>query len=78
MSVMIEKSKPWYREPWPWILMIMPVTAVVAGSFMMWLAVSTEDGLVEDDYYKKGLLSKTNIFIDGKVVETIKYYYTFW
>jgi len=55
MSVMIEKSKPWYREPWPWILMIMPVTAVVAGSFMMWLAVSTEDGLVEDDYYKKGL-----------------------
>lgn len=55
MSVMIEKSKPWYREPWPWILMIMPVMAVVAGSFMMWLATSTEDGLVEDDYYKKGL-----------------------
>ena len=50
MSVMIEKGKPWYREPWPWILMIMPVTAVVAGSFMMWLAVSTEDGLVEHDY----------------------------
>lgn len=55
MSVMIEKSKPWYREPWPWILMAMPAMAVVAGSFMIWLAVSTEDGLVEDDYYKKGL-----------------------
>ena len=30
------------------------------------------------NYYKKGLLSKTNIFIDGKVAESIKYYYTFW
>lgn len=55
MNAMIEKIKPWYREPWPWILMVMPVTAVVAGSFMMWLAISTADGVVEDDYYKKGL-----------------------
>jgi hypothetical protein len=55
MITMIEKSKPWYREPWPWLLMALPATAVVAGSFMFWLAVSTEDGLVEDDYYKKGL-----------------------
>lgn len=55
MNTLIEKVKPWYREPWPWLLMILPVTAVVAGSIMMYLAVSTEDGLVEDDYYKKGL-----------------------
>lgn len=55
MHMTIEKIKPWYREPWPWLLMILPVTAVVVGTVMMWLAVSTEDGVVEDDYYKQGL-----------------------
>jgi uncharacterized protein len=46
---------PWYKERWTWLLMLMPVTAVVAGSITMWLAVTTFDGLVTDDYYKQGL-----------------------
>lgn len=48
-------TAPWYREPWPWLLMLGPVGAVVAGAFTLWLAVSHEDGLVADDYYKQGL-----------------------
>jgi hypothetical protein len=48
-------SKPWYREPWPWILMTGPFIVIVAGFYTAWLAVSTSDGLVADDYYKKGL-----------------------
>lgn len=55
MTTMIQESKPWYREPWPWILMAGPVVVVIAGFVTAWLAVSTEDGVVEDDYYKKGL-----------------------
>ena len=47
--------KPWYREPWPWILMSGPAAVVVAGAFTMWLAYSGADGLVADDYYKRGL-----------------------
>jgi hypothetical protein len=46
---------PWYREPWPWLLMIGPAIVVVAGLFTAWLAVSHEDALVADDYYKRGL-----------------------
>lgn len=46
---------PWYKERWTWLLMVMPATAVVAGSITMWLAVKTFDGLVADDYYKQGL-----------------------
>ena len=46
---------PWYREPWPWILMSGPVTVIVAGAITTWIAVSTSDGLVADDYYKRGL-----------------------
>lgn len=48
-------AKPWYREPWPWLLMIGPFVVVVAGIYTAWLAISSADGLVTDDYYKKGL-----------------------
>lgn len=50
----IAASKPWYREPWPWLLAIMPTTAVIAGSFTVWFAITSNDGLVVDDYYKQG------------------------
>lgn len=45
----------WYREPWPWIIMIAPAAAVLAGGMMLWLAITSYDGLVSDDYYKQGL-----------------------
>ncbi len=48
-------AMPWYREPWPWLLMAGPAIVVVAGVFTAWLAVKHEDGLVADDYYKRGL-----------------------
>jgi hypothetical protein len=47
--------KPWYREPWPWFLMSLPATAVVAGLATVWIAVQSADGLVVGDYYKAGL-----------------------
>lgn len=50
-----ETAKPWYREPWPWILMAGPAIVVVAGFATLALAVATSDGLVADDYYKQGL-----------------------
>lgn len=49
------RAQPWYRERWPWILMAGPAIAVVAGLITAWLAISSEDGLVIDDYYKQGL-----------------------
>jgi len=47
--------RPWYREPWPWLLMAGPAVVVVAGAATLWLAVASDDGLVADDYYKQGL-----------------------
>jgi hypothetical protein len=55
---MINKTsavKPWYREPWPWILMAGPAIVVVAGVITAYLAIVSNDGLVADDYYKQGL-----------------------
>ena len=48
-------SRPWYREPWPWILMAGPAAVVLAGFATLWLALSSADGLVAEDYYKQGL-----------------------
>lgn len=49
------ESRPWYREPWPWLLMIGPFVVVVAGIYTAWLAMSTSDGLVTENYYQEGL-----------------------
>ena len=46
---------PWYKEPWPWILMAGPAAVVVAGIATTWIAFAGADGLVADDYYKRGL-----------------------
>jgi hypothetical protein len=48
-------NKPWYRHPWPWLLMAGPFIVVVAGLITAYLAVRSNDGLVDDDYYKQGL-----------------------
>ena len=47
-------KKIWYREPWVWLMIALPMTAVIASMFTIYLAVSTADGLVVDDYYKRG------------------------
>jgi hypothetical protein len=52
---MPQASAPWYREPWPWLLMAGPALVVVASIFTLWLAIRSDDGLVVDDYYKQGL-----------------------
>jgi len=49
------RAKVWYREPWPWILMAGPAVVVVAGIFTAVLAIRSDDGLVVDDYYRRGL-----------------------
>jgi hypothetical protein len=48
-------AKPWYREPWPWIIMSGPFAVIIASFVSAWYAISTTDGLVSDDYYKQGL-----------------------
>jgi len=47
-------SEPWYRNPMVWLVIGIPLTSVVLGITMIVLAVSTDDGLVVDDYYWQG------------------------
>lgn len=50
-----EDVKPWYRQFWPWFLISLPLSVVVASMYTIMLAVKSNDGLVSDDYYKEGL-----------------------
>ena len=45
---------PWYKQRWPWLLIMGPAIAVVACVVTFWLAIVSNDGLVADDYYKRG------------------------
>lgn len=55
MTPRSETSRPWYREIWVWGLISGPAIVVVAGFITAWLAIRSDDGLVVDDYYKRGL-----------------------
>lgn len=57
-------TQPWYKERWPWLLMIGPAVVVVAGVITLWLAVKSNDGLVTDDYYKQGMTVNQSIHRD--------------
>jgi hypothetical protein len=50
-----EPAPPWYRQFWPWFLIALPSSAVVASAFTVYLAVREAPVLVVDDYAKIGL-----------------------
>jgi hypothetical protein len=58
------KEQPWFRNPMVWMVIFFPSLAVVAGMITIVIAVNTEDGLVVDDYYKKGLQINQVIYHD--------------
>ncbi|HYQ73234.1 MAG TPA: FixH family protein [Gammaproteobacteria bacterium] len=54
MTITMTEARRWYAEPWVWLLIALPMSAVIGGIITIYLAVTTSDGLVVDDYYKRG------------------------
>jgi hypothetical protein len=50
----LREQKPWYVQPWVWLLIALPATAVIGSMISLYLAITTSDGLVVDDYYTRG------------------------
>lgn len=44
----------WKTQPYVWMLILIPFSAVVVGMIMLTLAIQSDTGLVVDDYYKQG------------------------
>ncbi len=62
-------NTPWYKQFWPWFLIAVPLITLVMGGVLLKLAISTEDSLVVDDYYKEGKA----INALGKTMKKIKH-----
>jgi uncharacterized protein len=60
-ALSIRSVVPWYRQRWPWLLIAGPAIVVVASFATLWLAASSDDGVIADDYYKRGLLINREI-----------------
>lgn len=40
---------PWYKQFWPWFIIALPASAVIAGFYTLWLAINNPDYIVVDD-----------------------------
>jgi uncharacterized protein len=66
MHAPIHAARPWYRHLWPWLLIAGPAIVVVAALITAWLAVWSDDGVIADDYYKRGLLINKELERSGR------------
>lgn len=62
-------NEPWYKQFWPWFLLILPLTAVVAGITTIFIAQNNAVALVSDNYYKDGLAINQNKLLEQKAAE---------
>lgn len=49
------REPPWYRQPWPWFLLLLPGVVVLASFATLFIALDNPHSLVRDDWYKDGL-----------------------
>lgn len=47
--------RPWYRQLWPWLLILPPAAAVLGGLLTLYLAVSRPDTLVDQSCVQDGV-----------------------
>ena len=48
-------GNPWYKQPWLWFVLSVPIASVILSSIMITVAVVGRDSLVSDNYYKDGI-----------------------
>ncbi|QTH64255.1 FixH family protein [Psychrosphaera ytuae] len=51
---MNENAQPWYKHPWVWFVIALPVMSLVGGIAMITITSSNQPEIIVDDYYKKG------------------------
>jgi hypothetical protein len=66
----VDASKPWYRQFWPWFLIALPATSVVAGLTTLAIAIRNQDSLVRDDWYKDGKAINQSLARDAEAYPT--------
>lgn len=64
-----EQIIPGYKQPWFWFLMVPLIMVFIMGFTMLYLSITTSDGVVVDNFYKDGLAIKTRNQQDATAVD---------
>jgi len=71
-----DTKRPWYREPWPWVLIAIPGITILWSIFLILFSMEQHVSMVEDDYYDEGMginrelsrdIKAANLDLTGKV-----------
>lgn len=61
--------KPWYKQFWPWMIIGLPTSVVIASVITYFIALDGIDSVISKDYYKEGLAINTDLTLDKKAAE---------
>ena len=50
----MKSTSPFHKNPVLWLVVLLPLTTVVVGLIFLVFSIKNYDGVVIDDYYKKG------------------------
>lgn len=59
-------TPPWYRQFWPWFIIALPATVVVAGFTTLYIALQNPHSMVDDAYYEEGLAINQSLEQDNQ------------
>ena len=60
---------PWYKQFWPWVLIGLPTSVVIASVVTYFLAINGMDSVISKDYYKEGLAVTADLERDKKAAD---------
>ncbi len=55
MTIQTPETESGWKNGYLWLIVAGPLAVVLAGLYTLWLAVSTPDPLVAQDYYRRGV-----------------------
>lgn len=59
----------WYKQFWPWFLLVPLIVTVIVGITMLTFSIQVFDGTVNDNYYKEGLAINQTLERDHKAAQ---------
>lgn len=62
-------KKSWFKQFWPWFLILLPMTVVVASITTLVIATNNKPDMVVDDYYKTGKAINADLSLVKKAHE---------
>jgi hypothetical protein len=62
-------DEKWYQQFWPWFLIALPGTVVVACFYTLYIALTYPHSMVDDSYYKEGLAINKTLAQDREAAE---------